>query len=42
MDLSLFALIAGIIVLFAGVAAGVDSRLGSDDPHSPGDPIGIA
>ena len=44
MDLFLIALIVGIVTLFAGVAAinGVDSRLGSDDPHAPADPVGIA
>jgi hypothetical protein len=44
MDLVLIALIMGIATLFAGVAAinGVDSRLGSDDPRSPADPVGIS
>ena len=44
MDLFVIALIVGIAALFAGVAAinGVDSRLGSDDPHANSDPVGIA
>jgi uncharacterized protein (DUF1499 family) len=44
MELLLLALIAVILAAFAVTAneLGVDSRDGSDDPHRPNYPVGLA